>query len=277
MAAAAAPAIIYFDNDAPVIKTVTDVCHSIRVVKVDDSSRHAPKIPHGSPELAPFYEKVPADNPYRRFTEIVSRSVGYDPVSGIEAGHIAQLRAWLAETSDNPTCYAIFDWDRTLSKVEGFILPPEPYSIGQIVEWATPLVPDLASKLAELPPITAEHVLEYLCVGAERVAMLRAMFARLVEADVEIVVLTNNPGCKHPSFHELVMALLPAGYAKDPRICSQSHDGNKGAALGADPRFAAVCEHDMYSGGGRHKRRRGGKSSTRRKASSRRRRTHSRK
>lgn len=274
MAAPASPAIIYFDNDASVIKSVTDVCHSIRVVKVDDSSKYAPDIPHGSPQLAPFYEKVPEANPYRKFNEIVSSKVGYDPVSGVTAAHILQLDAWLAETSANPKRYAIFDWDRTLSKIEGFILPPGPYSIGQIMEWASTKVGQgMKDAIALLPPITADHVLEYLCEGAERVAQLRAMFSRLVEAGVEIVVLTNNPGCRQPSFLELVMALLPAGYAKDPRICSQSHAGNKGAALGADPRFAAVCEHDIYSGGKRRRR-----IQTRRKTSScRRRRTHSRK
>jgi hypothetical protein len=45
----------------------------------------------------------------------------YDPDSGIEQNHIRILNRWLTNTKDSKEHRAaIFDWDRTLTKVEGF-------------------------------------------------------------------------------------------------------------------------------------------------------------
>ena len=258
-AAALAPAIIYFDNDGRMISRVSSVCPTIRAVQVDESTPHNPKHPRTSPILDQLLEHVPASNPYRQFVSAVSDSEGYDPVSGLNDAHFAMVNAWIAETEGSPTRYAIFDWDRTISKIEGFILPPSPHSIGQTVEWAKPLVSGVRrAAITFLEEITPDHVLEYLCEGQERVTKLKTMMANLVSAGIEIVILTNNPGCKETSFLELVRALMPAGYEGDPRICSQNSGGDKGAALAADARFAGVCalpaNTNLYSGGARRHR-----------------------
>jgi hypothetical protein len=260
-AAALAPAIIYFDNDARMISRVSSVCPTIRAVQIDESTPHNPKHPRTSPILDQLLAHVPASNPYRQFVSAVSDSEGYDPVSGLNDAHFAMVNAWIAETEGSPRRYAIFDWDRTISKIEGFILPPSPHSIGQTVEWARPLVSGVRrAAITFLAEIAPEHVLEYLCEGQERVTKLKTMMAKLVSAGIEVVILTNNPGCKEASFLELVRALMPSGYDGDPRICSQNSGGDKGAALAADARFAGICalpakaNNNLYSGGARRHR-----------------------
>ena len=256
-AAALAPAIIYFDNDHSMIHRVSSVCPTIRAIRVDETSPFNPALPWNSPVLDTFYAKVSAENPYLKFMKAVTDTERYDPVSGMTDAHIATVNAWLAETEGNPRRYALFDWDRTLSKIEGIIVPSAPYSLSQLIDWAKPqLSGKRLAAISDLPEITADHVLEYLCEGMDRVIKLKTMMANLVAAGVEIVILTNNGACQFPAFLDLVRALLPAGYDRDPRICSKAYGGDKGAALAADERFAGVCgihSNNLYSGGRRHR------------------------
>lgn len=278
MAAAAAemnmslPRVIYFDNDQRVIDNVVEKCPKIVIVKVNETTGVLDKLPFGHRGMKEFEDKIRAENTYYKFLKIVTNGERYDRLSGIEDEEIAALYGWMQMTEGVPNRVALFDWDRTISKIEGVLLPPEPYSFSEMLDWVATkkLSQSYMDRIATIgAPITIEDALEYMCGGPERLAKIKGMFAKLVENGVKIMILTNNGGCSFPAFKELALGLFPAGYADDPRICSILSEGQKGKALINTGLFSDVCG---ILGGKRKRTRKQKKTKRRRTMHSRRRR-----
>lgn len=222
---------LFFDNDPKKIVEVNSMCKNIiqsipvketeprPIVKFTD----IPFLTPGSPQQAHINSLVKK-----------MKSMGYKPpiddiydaVSGIQDEHIKIGETWLAATEGKRRA-AIFDWDRTLTMIEGF-LPIYPESI--------------------------ENMLTYLFGGEERLSKVRDFLTNLDENGVQLIILTNNPSCNHPTqpsykalFQTLVDNLIGAN--KFTLICSyHTAAGHKGRAIKQDPRFSKCA-----ASGGRRK------------------------
>lgn len=231
-------AAIFFDNDANRIAEVGAFCNTIRLVPVRETEGLRPTL-----FTAEHFEDYIDSLDYNTYLDAI-QDVGIvsdllDPVSGIEDDHIEVFDAWLEETEDIPNRVALFDWDRTITVIEGFYGE----DLAQFVA---------AREVIETPLSTwREDALLYLCGGAERLTKLRAMFTRAHAAGVQNVVLTNNSACGEDNFTNLVEHLfhpLPV-----TPICGRFYNFHKGQALRAQPQFSTLCA----SSGGRAKSRRG--------------------
>ena len=93
--------------------------------------------------------------------------------------------------------FIFFDWDRTLSVIEGIIYPSFP---NKFIKYN----------------IEYDHVLEYLIGSKARINKLKKMYLKLIENNVKVFILTNN--CissknnsigNRPEFLNLIRRLFP--------------------------------------------------------------------
>jgi hypothetical protein len=156
----------------------------------------------------------------------------FDGVSGIERMHVDRLHAWYDEKKDQ-RCVAVFDWDRTITKIEGAFLTkdyasidkttfaenlnilrttigigplttaancgnPRAVAVGAAVE-ASELAKGAsaanATAAGELARIV-DQTLQYLCGGQDRLEMLKNdVFGYCVRNNITVCILTNNDAC----------------------------------------------------------------------------------
>jgi hypothetical protein len=97
---------------------------------------------------------------------------------GITAFHTVVIRDWI-ETNHNCTPrFIVFDWDRTLSVVEGILVPP----------------PDFIRDRMQINEDTfVRHITRYVLGGEWRIGMLQDMFKYINDSGSKILILTNNP------------------------------------------------------------------------------------
>jgi hypothetical protein len=272
MAAAAAIAAdfqagIFFDNAPIHITQVQSSCpRNMLAVQIDETSP-VPEARFDDEKMVSYLTQV-GPNAYHRFlTSCGYVDDTYDPKSGIGAAHLATGRAWLADTAAMTPRVALFDWDRTISKIEGT------YDLRDRA-----LAPCFATFFAAEPTQTYQTIIDaavvYLCGGAERLESLRAFMRELNDAGVVIFILTNNGNCGGDFYNDLVRSFF-SGIPYAGVICSRTARnpstyarGDKGAALVGRPRLGALC---IKYGGARKKHR-----STKKRHSSRRKRSYRR-
>jgi hypothetical protein len=135
------------------------------------------------------------------------------PTDGFNKTHATELFAWLKKVN---LPVVLFDWDRTITFFDGFVLENYPFTY--------------SSK-----GIRIKDVMEYICGGHERLLFLSQVFSAIRKKG-EIFIVTNNPGCVHnrPEFVKLIRAIDPHFKEK----CLLYGNGNK--------RFALLsCEYFM--------------------------------
>jgi hypothetical protein len=140
---------------------------------------------------------------------ILSRRAGeepYIPTNGITKANIKSIDNWLLHSSNVKTKIVLFDWDRTISVVEGFYPSP---------------------RLTEF----LQHTMEYLLGGEDRIKMLQSLFKKLVENKVHIFVVTNNSAAltARKLFLTMIKYLNPS-FVDDNLICS-AKEKSKSVAL----------------------------------------------
>ena len=206
---------IFFDNDPNNIANVSALCNRIQCVAVPEGRENL--ISFTKEPLKSYLKTIPG-NEYAAYVKEVYTSNGkepqdiYDPISGIKRKEINILNTWL--TSGEGKRAAIFDWDRTITTVEGFLSLNRP----------------LTDKFKE-------DMLIYLLGGKLRLQTIRQMFQDCRNNGVDIIILTNNGGCKYDFFDELLLHLIQGPYNK---ICSNSLTG-KGLFLARDTLFQNLC------------------------------------
>ena len=233
---------IFFDNDHTRLEQVASICRDITLVEVPETQPLHPtsilNMEVENPFMEYFWRLESGGNAYvQTLYELGFTDELFDPVSGIEVPHIEQLNAWLEETHDIPHRAALFDWDRTITKMEGYVDACLQHTL-------------LESRSVEYERMI-EDALIYLCGGEGRLSMLRAMFRNLHERGVELFVLTNNTGCGSVNFTNLMKKLFEDLPVRS--ICGKYYDFHKGEALRAHRRFATLCG---ARGGRRRNRRR---------------------
>jgi hypothetical protein len=230
-AAAAAPTgihAIFFDNDAKHIAEV-QVCPRIHCVKVPGTPWVPPKglppnISLSIPAFASHRDGVPDF-----FVTAVTGGTQkdrFDPGSGFGGPHLEVLNDWIRAGKDlKADRFAIFDFDRTITQIEGFATPPDDSGfkgIGGFNEYIAQY---------GIAPMTVEMYMTYLC-GSDRLALLRAAFDMCRAHRINIVVLTNNGACINDP---LIMQDFMSVFGLSPRdfslLCSLPYGGDKKRTL----------------------------------------------
>lgn len=212
-------AAIFFDNKKDHLDEVYTKHRNIKLVKIPDAKgSYFPKpLPMNSGPLKTLIDSL---GPNAYVDLLKTRGVdadAYDPVSGIEQNHIRILNRWLTNTNQDGKRAAIFDWDRTLTKVEGFY----PLYKGQERHMF-------------------EDTLLYLFGGHKRLLKIRAMFQYLSEQGVEIFILTNNEASITTFYKRMIHVLSPHIPLENIVCATLLYHGNKGEAFENHTKLSTV-------------------------------------
>jgi hypothetical protein len=111
---------------------------------------------------------------------LLGEATGYDPLSGISPDQLKHFLKLVTTPNPQPKIAAfIFDWDRTLTVVEGI------YSIKPTVR--------LMLQSLDLASIRVKDVAEYYLGGRSRYHLLRQLWKALSDQGIEIWVISSNP------------------------------------------------------------------------------------
>lgn len=137
--------------------------------------------------------------------------------SAITPSIIARIKEWV-ELHKDVQKHVLFDWGRTITQLKGI-------------------------RIQTVDPIHYEKILEFVCNGPRRVAMLRTMFSYLHSAGCKIYLLTNSKSCKYTSYREIAQQLAGADIPLQI-ICSRlgAAAGHKGVAMKQHRTFRDVCK-----------------------------------
>jgi hypothetical protein len=194
--------VIFFDNELRNCQDMRDYVKNCTSVYVDDKSK-----PDEYSSGKDYMEKQAiAGNIYAQMT---MRELGPELhiCKGITDEIISkQLSPWIEQTQGAEKRFAVFDWDRTISVVEGLAIPRGfPYKT--ITEDA--FIADMTN---------------YVLGGEPRKQMLIHMFQNILEKDIEVVVLTNNPSAmqnmkQRNTFLKMIKIIIPQ-FNDDNLLCS---------------------------------------------------------
>lgn len=234
---------IFFDNDDKHINEVRE-CPQIRCIKVP-GVKNLKEISIDIPEFASHKNGVPD-----LFIEVVApkRKDLFDIGSGFNVEHYDILYDWIVEGVIIPSNkrYAIFDFDRTITQIEGFISPPQGLGLSHgmagfgefLQKW---------DKYKSLD-ITPLMMMTYLC-GADRLPILQSAFDLCKDNGINIVILTNNTICNvDPLLLYDVMSVFNLRKEDFILLCSNQYRGDKKETLKAH--LANICR---FTGGGKGK------------------------
>jgi hypothetical protein len=242
---------IFFDNAQKHIDELTSHCKPITCIKINETFTKTTAdldLPHTSDIYTKFISDAGlAENTYYKILQLITDTEKYDPASGMQIEHFNILEKWIADTRLQPHRSAIFDWDRTITMIEGMIIPPswkDPlhgwsnYIAG--IRKAYSAWPDAVAEINRIGEVDVNNTLLYLCGGAPRLRMIRSMMQMCVDNDVKIVILTNNSACGSFAFDDLVCGIMPDEIAPDI-ICSREYAGHKGEAILSNSYFKKFC------------------------------------
>jgi hypothetical protein len=237
-APAAAPAAgapftagIFFDNEQRRIDQVTAYCPRIEGIKIPVG---------GDPVLVDIGAQAPEieSSDYVAIIRNIAGEEGkdmFDAASGIDETHVDRLHAWYAANRDQ-RCVAIFDWDRTITKIEGAFLNknyasiatstfaesltamsthvgrgpltpakdcrnPNAIAVGAAVKASESAKGASAADAAAAGDLArvVDQTLQYLCGGNDRLEMLKNdVFGYCVRNGITVCILTNSSGCGQP-------------------------------------------------------------------------------
>lgn len=259
---------IFFDNEPDNIDIVDECGYNMMTVLVPMT--HNPVVDRLYGELDIYINTLSEEG--KATAKVLNMLAGVlkerwerlDYKSGINASHIADLKTWVQEQqSVNPggKLVALFDWDRTLSMIEGlFAFGTNGLDgIPEFLLGYTGSYLGLDKVIDEWVNVTPEGYTEYYCGGPKRVEMLQEMFDFLYANEVDTFVLTNNPICiNNRKLLQQMMDVLtkgrPVGY-----LCSNKMGGvSKKNAIQQEleyvERFKKICPAVATTqGGGRRK------------------------
>lgn len=195
---------IFLDNDKTNVDTVALCGGSMKTVLVPCQEQAWVSL-----QSVEMYEYVASLSPEGREAAMtihkMARIFGseferYDKESGIQEEHVKIVEDWVASQrvgGKNKRLAALFDWDRTLTVIEGL------YSFGTeglagapaVLEEHLSIYPTLKYVIERWNTMTPRAVAEYYFGGPRRVKMLQNMFDYLYSENVDIFVLTYNPIC----------------------------------------------------------------------------------
>jgi len=190
--------VIFFDNDEQNCKDMS-VIHNCKSVYVDDH------VKLNEPSSGTEYMKnlVTPDNIYAQNNKdesYISKGITDEIIS-------TTLILWITETQDIQNRFAVFDWDRTISVVEGLSIPIDFEGI------------DKDKFIADMTT--------YVLGGEPRKQMLTDMFQNINESGIKVVILTNNPSAlpntlQRDTFLKMIKTIFP-GFVDANLLCSYNY------------------------------------------------------
>jgi hypothetical protein len=173
--------VIFYDNDEENIINMTSVAKCIFIEETSVSLKYKTK---------ENYCKNFINNTYCLYYPKCEET---NPSNAFSVKHATQLLEWL-KYKRHPI--VIFDWDKTLTCCDGCMIENSPFTYNSV-------------------NIEIRDVIEYLCGGETRVAMLRYIFQQIRKKG-EIFILTNNPVSftNKPEFLKMIRYIDPVFKAK---------------------------------------------------------------
>jgi hypothetical protein len=232
---------IFFDNDKGHRQDVSMGCHHFTTPTVFESpSWSSFGMLIDTREGSPYSEFIASLSPQAKDAALVVQKLilreggtkeNYDIRSGIQEDQIQELQTWLEE-HENKRLAAVFDFDRTLSVMEGgffygnsieewkdgysqleepqldkdgnpitvsgkplYVYVHRSYDKGGKYQERRIPIPQGEEVNPFITKFTYEGYLEYLVGGPERLVMLQEMFDKLYDNHVDCFILTNNTAC----------------------------------------------------------------------------------
>jgi hypothetical protein len=129
------------------------------------------------------------------------------PTEGFNMKHAEELLLWSNKIT-NPI--VLFDWDRTITCFDGFVLENYPTTYSSL-------------------GVRIKDVMEYICGGHTRLNFLSHIFSAIRKRNGEVFIVTNNPASinNRREFIKLIRAIDPHFKEK----CLLFGNGNKRFAL----------------------------------------------
>ena len=217
-------AIRFYDNQEDIIEQFKKSKKYIESIQVSNSPNM--DIMRGDSNASSYIDKFLNLYPDNRFA-LYLKSFHFKEIGttvGFSANDALQLKTW-AEKKEIEKKIVLFDWDGTLSAVEGIILPETKFGT------------DNFKKMG----ITNEEIALYYAGSKNRFRFLRNLFTYLDKINVEIYILTNNPtaACNwrrfqdkgigpesRANFYKVVKELIP-GLKKNNLLCGYETNGFK--------------------------------------------------
>lgn len=169
-------AIRFYDNDPEIIKQFERSKKYVESILVSDKP-NKDILTNGSPAslYTHLFLKEYPDNKFAQYLLSVKNKEIFTSIGFSELDYV-NLREWTLNRHYK-TKVVIFDWDRTLSVIEGVLLPPN-----------KTLTKEMADK-----GVTYHDIALYYSGGKTRMKLLQKMFKFLHDKGVEVFILTNNP------------------------------------------------------------------------------------
>ena len=217
-------AIRFYDNQDDIIEQFKKSKKYIESIKVSDKpNQDVMKGNSDSSLYNTFFLQMYPDNKFAQYL----KSFGLKEIGtnvGFSVDDAIQLKHW-AETTKTEKKIVIFDWDGTLSVVEGIIIPD--------TKTGTDKFKDMG--------ITSEEIALYYAGSEKRLRYLRNLFTHLNKIHVEFYILTNNPtaSCSwkkfthlgigpesRNNFYNVVKEIIP-GLKEENVLCGYETNGFK--------------------------------------------------
>ena len=190
---------IFFDNEEINISGIAGVCitcDNIQCVKVNHTVPK-PNLPWDSIN---DYLTLIGSNTYADILKACFDKTAYDKLSGIQEAELALFKKWNKETKHSKKRAALFDWDRTITVMEGLLPANDPATMSKLREEK--------ESLKEIPDTNLQDMLVYLLGGKDRLKMLRKLFRKCFKDHIQIIIITNSGSCELPAFDELLAELF---------------------------------------------------------------------
>jgi len=208
---------IFFDNEIKNISGLGGVCDicktNMKCVKINET---LPR-PLLKWNESPFKEYIKNVEKYNKNTYLDTLKALnipddiYDSKSGIQKKEIDIFKTWLGDTEQFESRVAIFDWDRTITMIEGLYFMGTDIRASSINNIKNALIinyPSSKSVLTRLKDIVPEDILLYLLGGQQRLEQIRDLLTLCQINNVDILILTNNASANSPAFEELLNTLF---------------------------------------------------------------------
>jgi hypothetical protein len=222
-------AALFIDNAQSHMEQMAMTCNrGMTLIKVGETPNLQPSL-YSAPYMDLYARAIGPENTYSKAVRKLSNREFFDPASGIQESHLPLIEKWINDTANVSPRAMLFDWDRTITIIEGVYVKPN--GMKELHEFMVARGYDMS----DLPAIYAEDALVYLCGGKDRLTMLRTIMKSCVELNIDIIFLTNNGGCnpeQNGGLRELMDGLVPPGTPYQV-ICSihPPYFGDKGKAF----------------------------------------------